>query len=215
MNLKDRSYNTNIFRPRPKVEQSDEFIILVTSWAAEDKTLEVIRLLEQSLKDQPVSDETVLTVPVEKTTIEKMCDGIRNVNTKLYQEFNKDEFKYCYEVMLIKIETNRFFWANVGSPFLFLYSTSQFLPLSVGPDWGWRDGKVTPVPRSCIGISDRVDVQFGQFEIQNNDQFCLLNRSYAPAQFYQMPFDLDQITAGLIKENDQLPFWVGLLNPYA
>lgn len=210
MILQDRSYNTNFFRPRPKVESSQEYTICLTSWAFEDRSADLIKTIFESLRTDQVSDETVLTVREEKTELEKLIDSIKSANSKVFQNYNNNEYRYCFEVMILKHVQNKVMWANVGSPFLFMHTGTEFIPLSYGPDWGWRNGQVTPLPRATIGLSKVVDVQSGQFELTPQDGFCMLNRSYAPASFYQCEFDLSRISDLLIHENENLPFWIGL-----
>ena len=72
-----------------------------------------------------------------------------------------------------------------------------------------------PLPKELLGLQNHVHLEMGSFRLDHHDKFLMIARSYVPYNLFKYdPQDMtvDNVTKVLSEDNQDHPFWVGLLS---
>lgn len=224
MELKERSYNTKIFRPKPVIrwELDQQLLMIATNWGSSDSV--------QKILDEIAKYVTAAQGDVEVTTpfavlpqLTSQANSLR-IATLLANEItfrtdNRNEFTAGIEICLILKTKNQLSWLQVGQPHLY-YQRKNSLPqpLSMVPDLSFDiilgDESTSPLPKDLIGIESILSPSTGHCLIQPGDQLLLVSRSEVPVQLTNQPLSsesLSDLTLSLSEKKPESPFWLGLV----
>lgn len=223
MNLKERSYSTKTLRPKPLIHKEDDgsLIVVATSWGqpehAQRAIDEVVKYVSAAKADLEV------TSPFEflsclSDEVNYVRTGILLANDLLYRGENRSEYFSGVEVMAIFKRGSQIAWAHVGCPSLFVQRKTQGLqPLSIGLDLSSETTPaldLPPLPAQLIGLDPTCHVQCGHIHVAESDQLVLLASSQIATTLWKKEssnVDLSKITSGMIQENPESPFWLGII----
>lgn len=192
--LQHRAYGGHSFRPKPYIYQSDDLLIVASSWGSSDMAQ---RCAEKLMKrGSEIGDA--------KALLEMNLDILRNENKREYSE--------AVEIAIFRIKNKTLSWAHVGSPHVFLSYEKGLQPLCYYLDWSAQFNQAAPIVCSALGLQENIQINSGSYKIEPGHRLIMLSRSYVPSTFYAITnLNLQNISDTLIAESEQNPFWVGLV----
>jgi hypothetical protein len=115
---------------------------------------------------------------------------------------------------------NEFSFIQIGQPQVFLLRESYpIAPLATNVDLSVSlspPGKMlSPIPASMMGLEPEVNLSVHTYGIQPGDRIALLSRSFATSRFLSMDSsdaNLDSMTDELVKQDQHMPFWLGVVD---
>lgn len=221
MKLLERSYSSKIMRPKPLIHREDDgsLIVVATSWGqpehAQRAMDEVVKYVGAAKADVEV------TSPFEFLTclsdeVNYVRTGILIANDILYRGENRTEYFSGVELMAVFKRGPQVAWAHVGCPSLFIQRRSRSLqPLSIGLDMSSEmPSGLPPMPSQLLGLDPTCFVQCGHTHVNDGDRLVLLASSNIATSLWTRAgdsLDLGSITTGLIQEDPNNPFWLGVV----
>lgn len=224
MQIKSRSYNSKVFRPKPIIFQDEnlDLIILVTAWGDQAVGQKAIDYVFKYLQSVEVDIE--VTSPFESLqclsdSLNHLKIAIEIMNGSIYRSENIHQISSGLEISILKVKNNQFFWAQVGNPQIFLKRDSH-LPLQIlsSPlDLNQELNKLieAPLPSQLVGIEKDCFIQCGSCRITPNDRLYLISSSFISESSFKMiqsKMDLDEATHLLIKDQAEVPLWLGVID---
>jgi hypothetical protein len=222
MEFTERSYGGKLFRPRPEVFVSDDkkLFIVATPWGQRRIAEVFINRVTSELQDFSVDpDHTIFSVPSD--TLSEKENRLRLVLLALHEdlreEFNSETLNSGLEILCLLREGKKISWFKIGAPFFAIIRGSHLLPLHHPVDLSFDHSTtetLPPLPKQLYGLSQHSSLEHGNWLHTKGDRLLLVARSYVPLQTLQIPPDemnLESITLSLANENQEHPFWLGLL----
>jgi hypothetical protein len=223
MNFEQRSYNSEVFRPKPEVHFDPEsrILIVATPWGSPSSARKAI----QSVLDYLVtsgSDQEATTPFKRLTCLSPLANSLRIAtllaNELLYREDNRDEYVGGVELFAAKMTDQELVYVQVGHPNLVLFREGRTAqPISVqvdlGLDLSQKKAPVAPLPGQLLGPDSSCNLSVQSFRPQKNDQLALISRSNLPPKLFQVEgavSDLSKISKVFAKDHPSMPFWLGL-----
>lgn len=225
MQIKERSYNTKIFRPKPilRWEIENQFLMVATNWGAIDSAHKILDEIAKYVT--AAQGDVEVTTPFEfLPQLSPQANALRIAtllaNELIFRSDNRNEFVAGIELCLILKTKSQLSWLQVGQPHLyFKQGASLIQPLSIIPDLSFdhiTPNKATaPLPKDMLGTESILMPHVGHCLVHPNDQLLLISRPQAPADLgllTQNSIDLKEITLSLTQENQDSPFWLGLVD---
>ncbi len=224
MQLDERSYAGQIFRPKPETyfEEDGSFGVVATPWgprAAAKRTIEI-------LKDYILSarQDMEATSPFQKLTClsplaNTLRVGVMLANDSLYREENKNEHISGVELLVFSHQFGELAFAQVGHPNFFLARLGMpWIPLSVQFDLSTELSRppeiLPPLPQNMIGLHTTTNLNVSSFKTQAQDRLIFLSHSHVSHPMNTVTFErtsLDKISETLAQRHPNLPFWLGVL----
>ncbi|AFY00173.1 hypothetical protein [Bdellovibrio bacteriovorus] len=224
MKLQERSYSTKILRPKPLIHREDDgsLFVIATSWGQPEHAQ---RALDEVVKYVSAAKADVeVTSPFEFLTclsdeVNYVRTGILIANDLLYRGENRAEYFSGVELMAIFKRGPQVAWAHVGCPSLFIQRRNQRLqPLSIGQDLSSelpRPQALPPLPSQLLGLDPTCYIQCGHTYVNEGDRLVLLASSSVATTLWTRDgdsLDLGSVTTGMIQEDPDSPFWLGLID---
>ena len=222
MEFSERSYGGKLFRPRPEVFISNDkkLFIVATPWGPRRIAQVFIERVTSELQDFSVDpDHTVFSVPSD--TLSEKENRLRLVLLSLHEdlreEFNSETLTSGLEILCVLKDENKLSWFKIGAPFLAVLRASQILPLHHPVDLSFDHSTtetLPPLPKQLYGLSQHSSIEHGNLMHREGDRLLMVARSYVPFSTLQIKPDemnLDNITLSLANDNEDQPFWLGLL----
>lgn len=221
MDIEDRSYNGRSFRPRPEIhlEDNGQLLIVATPWgsrAAAKRVIDCIRDFYLSARNDQEVTSPFQVLTCLSPAANNLRVAIMLANDTLYREDNKNEYQSGVELFVASRVDQEFVWAQVGQPHILLKRTHQ-PPLSLGGNldlsMNLSEKEVyAPLPQNILGLASTSNFAVNFFRPQKGDQLLLLSRSrVAPEVYGQSQFSLDKLSDSLVKDSEEMPFWMGLV----
>jgi hypothetical protein len=223
MGFEHRSFNSELFRPRPEVSfhQSPQLLIVATPWGSRPGAAKVVEIMTDYCL--ATRDDSELTSPFERLScLSRTANNLRIAallaNDWLYREENKSEYVSGVEVFAAAIFDQELVWLQVGAPQVFLRRKERALApigsaLDLTFDLSAHSELMAPLPNQLLGLDNSVNMTLGSIRPQAEDQVILVSRSSLPSSFFvngAEPQQLETLVKLLARDDAQLPFWVGL-----
>lgn len=222
MSFEERSYSSDVFRPRPEVvyDESNGLLIIATPWGPRGSA----RKAAQFLQDQLLSarEDAEATSPFAKLTcLSPLANQVRlavkMVNDTIYQEENKQEYVSGIELTVIQKFNHEIVIAQIGQPFLLMDRPATGLTplgtqIDLSSELSFETEMVPPLPNHVLGVDPTSDFAVQSIRYSAGDRYLLISRSSLPASVYSMPYgqrSLSEISRSLAQSNDRVPFWIG------
>ncbi|NQY99536.1 MAG: hypothetical protein HRT45_02580 [Bdellovibrionales bacterium] len=225
MKFDERSYSGKLFRPSPilHIEKDASLIIVATPWGHRSGAKKVVEnIVDLYLSSQ--SDGEATSALDKMTSLSQAANNLRScvqlANKVLYQEDNKAEYESGLEIFVGTILGGEFSFIQIGQPQVFLLRESYpIAPLATNVDLSVSlspPGKMlAPIPATLMGLEPQVNLSVHSYGIQDGDRIALLSRSFATSRFLSMDSsdaNLDSMTDELVKQDQHMPFWLGVVD---
>jgi len=140
-------------------------------------------------------------------------------NDLVFNEDNKDLFRSGYELFALAAEGPEVCFSQMGLPAVFLdRPNSSLLPLTpcydLASEFSHAEQSLPPLPSKLIGVDGHSDFQMQSLRLQKGESLILVSRSFLPNDFFTLQYgsrNLEKISEILSKDNEGLPFWIGIL----
>ena len=226
MELNFQAYGGKIFRPQPEVLVHKELglFAVVTPWGPQFQTKEVINSLVQNYETYS-SDEEVTAVysPLESLSYEENIfrQTILSCNEQIFKEQNKEsEYTFGYEMVCGVVRQKQILFIQVGHPYIYLdRPTLPLQPmghvLDLAAGYSHLPKNPPPLPSQLLGLYP--DMHFSVFclPVEKTDRLLFISRSFIPVKVITAPReerDLNSLARQMAKDNQDIPFWMGLLD---
>ncbi|MCB0340607.1 MAG: hypothetical protein H6626_13635 [Pseudobdellovibrionaceae bacterium] len=224
MSLSERSYNTQIYRPKPEIhhESDGQLTVIATPWgprAAAKKASQVI--VDQFLSSR---EDRESTSPFARLTcLSSFANDLRAsvylANDTLYNEDNKSEYSAGVELLAIAKVENEVTLVQSGHPMVLLQRADQPLCLlgsqvDFAAQFSTHKKPMPPLPGQLLGLSSTSNLFIHSLRYQPGDKLILVSQSFLPGSLFSLKsdqFNLDDMANHLIQTQPDHPFWLGLL----
>lgn len=224
MQITTRPYGGKLFRPLPEVHISDDqtLVIIATPWGNQDIAKDFINGVTTYWRET--------TRDTEKTSSYMPDDGLSHtehlfkmavlaVHEDLKDKYNEEDLSAGLEVLCLLKNQQKISWFQVGAPSLVLlrdkYMMPIYHPIDFSHDFSTPENTLPPLPKDLLGVQQQVNLAVGGMKWQKGDRFLLVSRSYIPSEFFHKldceSVTLDSATSLFAKDNENQPFWLGLL----
>ncbi len=223
MEINERSYGGKLFRPRPEIFISDDkkLFILATPWGQKRMAQVFIERVTSELQDFSVDpDHTVYSLPSD--TLSEKENRLRLVLLSLHEdlreEFNSEALTSGLEILCLLKDGKKLSWFKIGAPFLAIMRATKILTLHHPVDLSFdhsTNQTLPPLPKQLYGLTQHSSLEHGNLLCQKGDRLLMVSRSYVPPQTLHLTpdkMDLDSLTLSLATDNEDQPFWIGLLS---
>lgn len=223
MELTERSYSTNIFRPRPLIhwELDKQLLVVATNWGAKDTAEKIIaNIAKYVVEAQGDMEATTLFESLPQLTTESNSLRIACLlaNESCYRYENQSDYIGGIEVCLLLRTQNKLSWLQVGQPHLFVKRIgAPIQTLSVCPDLGFDyiggSKNESPLPKELLGVDTTLAPRCGDCLMDAGDEIIMVSRSQAPNNFgaeNDSQLSLSRLTMSFSEHNTKDPFWVGI-----
>ena len=225
MNLVERSYGGDLFRPRPEIyiDNNGQIIVIATPWGPRSSAKKAIQVITDHFLASQQDREA--TTPFHKLScLSPIANDIRvavkMANDVIYYEDNKNEYISGVELFVLAQQKNEVAWIQVGMPAVFLDRPQRSLaPLGshcdLASEFSMGPQLMTPLPSHLLGIENSSDFAVHSFRPAPHDRFVILSRSGSPSSIYQLSAgdrQIDNLSRLLAQDDKDLPFWLGILD---
>lgn len=220
MKILDRSYSSSLFRPKPVVhiDRATGLLLVVTSWGRQEHAdlvvSEVAKYMTSARGDVEVTSHFEVLPTLTKDSNDLRV-ALMMVNDLLYRGDNRSEYMSGLEIVALVHEGRKLSWAQVGAPHLLLHQPGQvLLPLSLSHDHGLMAGAPRPpLPSRLLGVERFCQINCGDFFVTDEDEIALLASSRLPTSLWRHrdPLTLEDLTDQMVAEDQESPFWLGLV----
>lgn len=225
MNLSERSFGGNLFRPRPEIfnDENGFLVIVATPWGQREPGKEILDLINEYITASFQDNEA--TSPFEKwECLSPLANSVRISlllsNDQVYRTTNAREYRSGIETFVGAYAHNEFVWGQVGCPNILLLRAGRPLaPINCQPDLSFEMSKkeniLSPLPRNLLGVHPQLNANIGSFRPQPGDRLLLISRTYLPANLFHRSLQtasLEQISQLIANDNPSLPFWIGIID---
>ena len=226
MDLKFQAFGGKTFRPQPEILLNRELNLfaVVTPWGPRFQTKEVLESLVQNYELYS-SDREVTSV---YSTLRSLSDGenilrttILACNDHIFKGQNKEsEYTFGYELVCGVLRENQILFVQVGHPYIYLdrpeislQPLGHVLDLSGG--YSRLPKNPPPLPSRLAGLYS--DTHFSVFTVpvRPEDRLLFISRAIVPAKLLSVQREsrtLNFMARQLAKDNQDMPFWLGILN---
>ena len=225
MHFEQRSYSGKLFRPTPHfhMEEDGSLIIVATPWGQKSgakKAVENIVDLYLSAQNDGEATSALEKMASLSVAANNLRSAVMVTNRMLFQEDNKDEYQTGLEIFAGTIVGKEFSFVQIGQPQVFLLrsfypiaplATSVDLSVSLSPP----GQMLSAIPSHLMGIEPQVNLSVHSYSIHPGDRIALLSRSFATSRFMSMDSSeasIESMTSELVKQDEQMPFWMGLVD---
>jgi hypothetical protein len=224
MSFEERSYNSELFRPRPEIiyNPSSGLLVVATPWGPRASARKAAQFLQDFLLS--AREDSEATSPFAKLTClsplaNQLRLAIKMTNDLIYQEDNKQEYVSGIELTVILRSHYEVVVAQYGHPFLLLDRPATGLTplgnqMDLSSELSFETEMTSPLPQKLLGVDPTSDFAIHSIRYSPGDRYLLVSRSSLPADVYTLPYGrrtLTEISHTLSKTNERMPFWLGAL----
>lgn len=224
MQFTTRPYGGKLFRPLPEVYLTDDqsLIIIATPWGQAQIAKDFITSVTSYWRDSIRASEKISRyIPDDGLTYDEHLFkmAILASHEDLKDKYNDEELTAGLEILCVLKNEKKITWFQVGAPSMILIRENTVIPLYHSVDFSFDfspQGKpLPPLPKNLLGLQQHVNLGVGGLRLQKNDRFLMVSRSYIPSDFFKKlnpdTITLDTATHLFAKDNEDQPFWLGLL----
>lgn len=222
MQLIERSYGGKLFRPRPEVYVSDDqqLLIIATPWGPAITAREFIDIVSTRWRESGSDPDKTANYSIFDSMDadeNRLRMAIQAAHEDIKDKYNDEEIVAGLEVLCILRNDRKITWFQVGTPFTSIIRDNKLFPVHHPVDLSFdlsTDKALPPLPKELLGFQNQVNIECGNFRAKKNDKLLFISRSYVPFEFFQMApstLDIENVTATLAQENEDHPFWIGIL----
>jgi hypothetical protein len=222
MQLQERSYGGQLFRPRPEIHISDNnsLVIIATPWGPAEAAKDFIELVTASLRNADSDpDQTVVFLKVDTLSTQEnnLRMAIMSAHEDIRDKYNDDVASAGLEVFCLIKNEKKVTWFQMGAPATSLIRENKHIPIHHPLDLSFdfsRTKVLPPLPKDLIGLQNHIHLELGTFRWRHNDKLLLISRSYVPYELFKhepQELNLDSVTKILSEDNQDHPFWLGIL----
>ncbi len=224
MEFQSKSYNSDFSKPNPKIffDKSAKSLVITSCWGHNVDTEPVVETI-QNFYNSKLKDKE-FTSPFAKLDHldfyeNTLRTAILMANQNFFKKVNSEELISGLEIFVLTKHASSLYIGQIGQPHIFLKRGLKTNLVSTEPDLAseYINEKfdLPPLPNKLFGTNKSVDIKISKIHCKNNDQIILLKRSQVfPFDFTSniKKADLDNISSQLVTQNENLPFWLGILN---
>ncbi|MCY4513299.1 MAG: hypothetical protein OXB86_06390 [Bdellovibrionales bacterium] len=226
MELKFQSFGGKIFRPQPEVLVHKELglFAVVTPWGPQFQTKEVLSSLIQNYETYS-SDEEVTAVysPLNSLSPEENVfrQAVLSCNEQVFKEQNKEsEYTFGYEMVCGVVRQQQILFIQVGHPYIYLDRSDIPLQpmghvLDLASGFSRLPQNPPPLPSQLLGLYSDMHFSVFRLPVEKTDRLLFISRSFIPVSVITAPRKertLNRIARCLAEDNQNIPFWIGLLD---
>jgi len=223
MQLDERSYGGQLFRPRPEVHLSDDkrLLIVATPWGPAQVAKDFIELVSNQMREgdnDPEQTVAFLKIDSLDVTENRLRMAIMSAHEDLRDKYNDETVTAGLEVLCLLRTEKKVTWFQLGAPFTSILRGHKIIPVHHPLDLSFdysRERVLPPLPKELICLQNHVHLEMGSFRLDHQDKILMISRSYVPYNLFQYdPQDMtvDNVTKVLSEDNQDHPFWVGILS---
>ena len=226
MELNFQAYGGKIFRPQPEVLIHKELglFAVVTPWGPQFQTKEVIDSLIQNYETYS-SDEEVTAVYSLLSSLSYEENIFRQAalacNEQVFKEQNKEsEYTFGYEMVCGVVRQQQIIFIQVGHPYIYLdrpgiplQPMGHVLDLSAG--YSSLPQNPPPLPSQLLGLYSDMHFSVFRLPVEKTDRLLFISRSLIPVKVItasRKDRTLNLLSRALAEDNQDIPFWIGLLD---
>ena len=123
-----------------------------------------------------------------------------------------------FEIFAAIQEGPQWIFVSCGQPSLVIYREGLgIMPMHQSVDLNvltLRKSVNDPLPNQLLGLGQHPPIQFGNLRLKKQDKIALVSRTYLPNTLFQSDvssFNLEDLSLLLANDNQEVPFWLGLL----
>ena len=204
-------------------EKDGSLFVVATPWGGRSGAKKAVdNVVDLYLSSQ--GDGEATSALDRLTSLSQAANHLRSAvqlaNKILYQEDNREEYKTGLELFAGVIVEHEFSFVQIGQPQVFLLRESYpIAPLATNVDLSVSlspPGKMlAPIPVSMMGLEPEVNLSIHSYGIHPGDRIALLSRSFATSRFLSMDSSdasLESMTNELVKQDQHMPFWLGIVD---
>ncbi|MEK6556169.1 MAG: hypothetical protein AABZ31_13065 [Bdellovibrionota bacterium] len=224
MSFEERSYNSELYRPKPEViyNPSSGLLVVATPWGPRPSARKAAQFLQDFLLS--AREDSEATSPFAKLSClsplgNQLRLAVKMTNDLIYQEDNKQEYVSGIELTVVLRNQYEVAIAQFGHPFLLLDRPATGLTplgsqIDLSSELSFETEMVPPLPSKLLGVDPTSDFAVQSIRYSPGDRYVLISRSSLPAEVYALPYGrraLHEISQTLSKTNERMPFWLGSL----
>ena len=221
MKFEERSYNTETFRPKPKIstDSNGSLLLVATPWGGRSSAKKATELIQDHFHSSQ-NDQDVTSPFAKLTCLSPMANDLRIsiklANDLIYNEDNRDEYLSSMELFALAKSPSEISWIQVGHPFPLLDRPNQPLiplgsQLDLSSEFYRGESLLPPLPNKTLGLDPTSDFQVNSFRLEKSDRIILISHSLIPSQVLNLPYGqrgLSEISEVITSSNQSSPFWI-------
>lgn len=224
MNLNELYFNKNIKTPKISASKYESDLIFYTFIKSWGMSIDANQFSEDLFNEfQLLQEDKDATTPFEyedNLSMEEnaLKSSLKLLNSKVLNNYNKEEIKLGLETSCLCLKNNYLFWANIGQPHLLLYRKSiGLLQLHNQNDlsFDYCNSSQNPLPKNVLGLHNSVNISVNKLKLKKSDKLYLISRPYISPDIFKLSKEditLDKIAKSLSQDNNQLSFWIAELS---
>lgn len=220
LEITHRSYPGKTRRPSPYIKEDALILSIITPWNAEISQAEkVVNLFSNyySISSEDLN-KTRMTKPKPylSSNEDLIYSALEQTNEKIFYEHNEKELSLGFEACFIVETLNEITLAGIGQPHIYISKDNQPLHpvgLSSSSDSLNPSPHLDPLPYHLLGAHDETSIFIQSIKKMDKNQLVLTYRNYIPGSFIdEQNRSLDVLSNILAQENQDIPFWLGLVH---
>lgn len=218
--FENKFYNSKVFRPKTDFfiyESEFSFLNIITQWSGaknikniSDQVYQIFSNLYQDPDSTRISQPSDILTSLEN----HLQDALTQTHHSLEQGGRAQE---SIELLsLIKIQ-NHIYIAQTGQPNILLLEDNMIVPLSTITDYcfDYKEANSIPIPKSTLGDSKNLDINFLRIRVKENSKILFLSRSWIPRGVFDKSLEelnMHNLSQSICSDQPEIPFWIGLLS---
>jgi hypothetical protein len=144
--------------------------------------------------------------------------AIMTAHEDIRDKYNDDSASAGLEIFCLIRTEKKVTWFQLGAPFTSILRENKIIPIHHPLDLSFdysRTRVLPPLPKDLLGLQNFVNLEMGSFRAAHDDRILMISRSYVPHDLFKYaPADMtvENVTKVLSEDNQDHPFWVGILN---
>ena len=226
MELDHRCFSGKNFRPKPEIliNKDLQMFAIITPWGPAFQTKKVLEFLVQNYESFSVDEEkTNIYSKLHSLSEEEniLRSLLLSCNEWIFNEQNGGKnYNFGYELVCGSFTNEKLVFLQAGQPFIYLDRPE--IPLqSLGSVLDFsglfsvKGQRLPPLPSTLMGIHPDTHFSVFSFPVHREDRLIFISRDFIPGSILETPRknrNLDYFSSVLTEENDQSPFWLGVLS---
>ncbi|MFN8789863.1 MAG: hypothetical protein ACK5Y2_00225 [Bdellovibrionales bacterium] len=218
MQLQERSYSSQVIRPRPLIyqDQAQGFLLMMTPWGSQEGCQKVMDFVLQFLLTS--KQDSDLTTPFQSIlSLSDEANALRvatlMANDYLYRTMNGENYDLVVETLFLSFSKYHVSWAQMGCPHLAIKKQNGWTqPISFLPETHSNLVQV-PLPLQFLGVEPTIAPRCGDLFLEKGDELLFLSSSSVPPSlwdgFHKESFS--EWSEKMVREQESQPFWLGRL----
>ena len=225
MKLEQRSFSGKIFRPHPEVllNEDAKMFALLTPWGEAGESKKTLQFLFDSHHGSFSDEEKTINYPYIQSLSQEenaLRALVLSCNEWIYKEQNGNlKKKAGYELVCGYLKDGKLIFTQIGQPFIYL--DRDKLPLqAIGQNLDFSalfasEKRLPPLPSELIGLFPDAHFSVFSYPVLKGDRLIFISRDFVKNSLLDLPKDkrdLETFSEALTSENEEVPFWLGILS---